>query len=395
MKYEVIGLDAATAEIRITVDAADAAAARWAAGAQGVAALEIRPLQNAVTALKRRGGAAFDVDLFCIELLAMLRAGVGLREALETLRDKSASGNAVIGELLSQIHQGKPLSAALQAQGSVFAPLLVESIRSAERTSDFGPALERYTRFRQQTRELRSKLVAAAVYPLILLAVSAAVLLFLVGYIIPRFAQIYADLGDRLPVASRLLMQLGLFLQQQPLALALGVSALAAALWWAARRGHLQRGLGRALLAVPRLHDALGTIQRARLYRTLAMLLAGGVALPQALQLARGVLPPEVAQRADAALRHIQEGQALSDSFAQAGLSTVVGDRFFRVGESSGRLAEMMDRAADFHEDEIARTVDWMGRVIGPVMMLVMGAVIGTVVVLMYLPIFQLTEALQ
>jgi general secretion pathway protein F len=396
MKFEVIGLDAGstTAERRVVVEAADAATARLAASALGVAALAVRAVSGAQP-MAKRGGAAFDVDLFCIELLALLRAGVSLREALETLRDKRARGDTVVLALLSQIHEGKPLSAALQAQPSVFPPLLVESVRSAERTSDLEPALERYARYRQQTRELRGKLAAAALYPLILLGVSVAVLLFLVGYIIPRFAQIYADLGDRLPAASRLLLQLGLFLQQHPAMLAMAAAALAAALVWAVRQGHAQRAAGALLRAVPRLHEALGTVQCARLYRTLAMLLAGGVPLPQALGLARGVLPPEMRARADDALQRIAQGQAVSESFSRSGLSTVVGDRFFRVGERSGRLADMMDRAADFHEDEIARTVDWIGRVIGPVMMLVMGGLIGAVVVLMYLPIFQLTEALQ
>jgi general secretion pathway protein F len=396
VKFHVIGLNAATQEMRVTVEAVDAASARLAAVAQGVVALDVRAVGARIqSSASARRSTRFDIDLFCVELLSMLRAGVSLREALETLRDKSASGDGVIAQVLVQIHEGKPLSTALQSQGAVFPVLLVESIRSAERTSDVAPALERYTRYAQQSRELRSKLVAAAMYPLILLGVSLGVLLFLVGYIIPRFAQIYADLGDRLPAASRWLMHLGLMLQAQPLLWLLSTVGVAAALWWATRHGHAQRLLRSLLLAVPRLHQIVGTVQRAQLYRVLATLLAGGVAVPQALVLARGVLSPELLGRADEAAQNIRQGQAFSDSFAQAGLSTVVADRFFRVGERTGNLADMMDRAADFHEGEIARTVDWIGRVIGPVMMLFMGAVIGTVVVLMYLPIFQLTEALQ
>lgn len=397
MKFQVIGLNAASAETTLTVDAVDAVAARAAALASGVAALQVRAAAGGAnnTAAPRVGAARLDIDLFCQELLAMLQAGIGLREALETLRDKSGGNQGAIGALLTPLHEGKPLSAAMQAQPAVFPVLLVESIRAAERTSDIAPALARYTRFARQRRELRGKLVAAALYPMILMGVSLAVLLFLVGYIIPRFAQIYADLGDRLPAASRGLMQLGLLLQAQPLLLVLLVAGAVALLVFAVRGGQAQR-IGQHLLRqVPRLNRMMFTVQRAQLYRSLAMLLAGGVPVLQALGLARGVLHGDMLARSDAAALSISQGQAFSDSFDEAGLSTVVADRFFRVGERAGNLAEMMDRAADFHEDEIARTVDWIGRIIGPVLMLFMGALIGAVVVLMYLPIFQLTEALQ
>jgi general secretion pathway protein F len=146
---------------------------------------------------------------------------------------------------------------------------------------------------------------------------------------------------------------------------------------------------------VPQLRRILDTVELTRLYRTLALLLSGGMPLVASLELAAGALPPSTALQVRQVRRRISEGQAFSDSFEHERLSTPVADRFFRVGERTGRLAEMIDRAADFHEDEVGRAADWLGRVIGPVMMLVMGVLIGVVVVLMYLPIFQLSEALQ
>jgi len=113
------------------------------------------------------------------------------------------------------------------------------------------------------------------------------------------------------------------------------------------------------------------------------------------LQVARGLLPAHLAGRLDESRRSIGEGRTFSDSMQAQGLSTAVADRFFRVGEGSGKLAEMIDRAADFHEGEVARGADWLGRVIGPFLMLIMGVLIGLVVVLMYMPIFSLAEAVQ
>lgn len=394
MRYQVDGLDASAATVRFVADAADADDARRQAALAGVVALDVRGLEAGPSP---RAGGAFSVDLFCQELLAMLKAGVTLREALETLAAKEGSQGqgAVVGALLQGIGEGRPLSATMAGRADVFPQLLVESIRAAERTSDFAPALERFVRYRRQGRELRSKLVGAALYPLILLGVSAAVLLFLLGYVVPRFAQVYADLAEQLPLASRWLMHAGLAIDAHPMAglAVVGLSLLAIAVAW--RRGHLQRAAFSAARLVPRVHAALVTVERARLYRTLAMLLAGGLPMMQALALARGVVQPDVGARVDAARESIRQGHSFSDSLGRCGLASVVADRFFRVGERGGNLHEMIDRAADFHEEELGRLVDWVGRVIGPVMMLVMGGLIGAVVVLMYLPIFQLTEALQ
>ena len=327
----------------------------------------------------------------------MVQAGITVREALHTLADKEAlaGGTQVIGRLLKMVEEGMPLSAAMLAQPAVFPVLLTESVRASERTSDYAPALQRFVDYRRLAQQMRGKLVSAALYPMILLGVSALVLLFLIGFVVPRFAQVYEDMGDHMPAASRALMVVGQALSAQPLlSAAIAVALLLAAV--AAWRG----GAGRLLLrllaaAVPRLHETLTTVEMARLYRTLALLLSGGMPLVASLDMAAGVLPPATAARLKLARQRVSEGQQFADSLAAQGLTTLVAERFFRVGERTGRLAEMIDRAAEFHEEEVARAVDMVGRVIGPLMMLVMGVVIGLVVVLMYMPIFQLSEMVQ
>ena len=397
MQFRVLAIDANAAERRLVLDAADAAAARRSAAGSGLAVLEISPVNEGHAWRRPSGARRFALDLFCQELLAMVQAGITVREALHTLADKEreSGGSATLGALLQAIEEGQPLSVAMAAQPAIFPLLLTESMRAAERTSDYAPALQRFVQYRQLAQQMRSKLVSAALYPMILLGVSGLVLLFLIGYVVPRFAQVYDDMGDRMPAASRALMVLGKALSAHP-ALSAGVVAalfLGAVAAWRAGAG---QALLRALAsAVPRIRQMLMTVEMARLYRTLALLLSGGMPLVASLDLAAGVLPPATAQRLQAARQRVSEGQGFADSFAALGLTTLVAERFFRVGERTGRLAEMIDRAADFHEDEAARAADWIGRVIGPVMMLVMGVVIGCVVVLMYMPIFQLTEMVQ
>jgi general secretion pathway protein F len=412
MQFRVLALRTDGSARPLTVDASDAAAVRRILARDGLTALELAPLGGVGTGLGtlstgRVGGSRaprFDVDLFCQELLALVTAGVTIGEALETLASKEAksTGGAVASAgagLLVRIHgrvrEGRPLSSALAEHPAVFPNVLCESLRAAERTSDYGPALERFVRFRRLTREVREKLMAASIYPMILLGVSSLVLLFLVGYVVPRFADVYADMGDKLPAASRALLWVGSRIGAQPLLTLGGLAVVATGIVITVRSGHFQRAVMAFLHKVPRLRDVLAAAEFSRLYRTLALLLHGGIPMVASLNVARGLLPAHLAQRLDRGALAVSQGRSFSDSMREQGLSTPVADRFFRVGEGSGKLAEMIDRAADFHEQEVSRGADWLGRVIGPVLMLIMGVVIGLVVVLMYMPIFSLAEAIQ
>jgi general secretion pathway protein F len=419
MQFRVLALRTDGSARPLTVEAGDAAAARRMLAREGLTALELTPVGGRGFSLslpssgKRPTAAStrFDVDLFCQELLALVTAGVTIGEALETLASKegagalagrsssgssaAAPGTGLLSQLHARVREGLPLSAALAQHPAVFPTVLCESLRAAERTSDYGPALERFVRYRRLTREVREKLLAASIYPIILLGVSSLVLLFLVGYVVPRFADVYADMGDKLPAASRMLLWLGSRIGAEPLLTAGVLVALVVAIVITVRSGHFARAVMALLYRVPRLRDVLAAAEFSRLYRTLALLLHGGIPMVTSLQVARGLLPLHLARRLESGERAVSEGRSFSDSMREQGLSTAVADRFFRVGEGSGNLAEMIDRAADFHEEEVARGADWLGRVIGPLLMLVMGVVIGLVVVLMYMPIFSLAEAIQ
>ena len=393
MKFRVLGVDQAAAPQTRIVDAIDAGSARRLAASLGLAVLDVEMVG------RKRGfgrAAAFNVDLFCQELLALLTAGVSVGEALETLVAKEQGARRdVVEALLRAVREGQPLSGALARRADIFPPLLTESLRAAERTSDYGPALARFVRYRALSRAVREKLLSASIYPLILLGVSCLVLLFLLGYVVPRFADVYKDMGDRLPSASRAMLWMGQGIGGHPW-LALGLLACVAATGVAAIRSVRVRAIVVGLVhRVPKVRDVVAAAEYARLYRTLALLIHGGIPIVASLQIVRGILSARLALRLDECRRSVSEGKSFSASMAEQGLATVVADRFFRVGEGSGKLAEMIDRAADFHEEEVSRNADWLGRVVGPVMMLIMGSLIGLVVVLMYMPIFELAEAIQ
>lgn len=400
MQFRVTGLAPDVSAQTLLIEAADAAAARAAAVAKGITVVEVRPQGE------RRWGmpalrSAFDLDLFCQELLALLDGGISVGEALQTLAEKArassgdAAGHAVIAQLHAALQEGQTLSAAMARRPDVFPQVLVASMKASERTSDYGPALLRFHRYRRLIGEVRSRLIAAATYPVILLAASLLVLAFLVAYVVPRFALVYADLGDRVPLGSRLIIGLGQWISSEPSVTLVLVAGVTLSLFAAVRSAAMRSRLLALVRLWPRVDRLLLAASCARLYRTLALLVQGGIPLPAALAMVQSLLPAPLERRLRACRQAIDEGRGFSDSMAEHGLSTPVATRLFRVGERSGRLGEMIERAADFHESELVRAADWFGRVIGPALMLLMGIVIGVVVILMYLPIFQLSEAIQ
>jgi general secretion pathway protein F len=396
MEYVVKSLQPGAVVAINRLQAADAIDARRQASALGLEVLSVAPASRFSVLARPRSSGAFPLLLFSQELLQLLNSGVSLVEAIETLAEKEARPGVrdVLQGILLCLRQGQPFSAALEQAPHAFAPLYVASVRASEHTSGLSESLARYVSYATQLETLRARLVSAAIYPVILVAVSSLVILFLMGYVVPRFAHIYEDMGGQLPLLSRLLLQGGLLIERYWYVLLLALGALGLALMAGGARV-----AGRRLMAllwrIPAVGERMRVYQLARLYRTLGMLLRGGIAIVPALDMVSGLLSAALQPRLVQATRSVREGQAISASFEHAGLGTAVSLRMLRVGEHAGNMGEMMERAAAFHDEEMARWAEWVTRLLGPMLMLVMGLVIGTVVVLMYMPIFQLAESVR
>jgi general secretion pathway protein F len=175
------------------------------------------------------------------------------------------------------------------------------------------------------------------------------------------------------------------------LALAAAIAALIAAV----RSRALRLRMGALVTRAPFVGERLKTYRLTRLYRTVAMLLHGGVPLLSSLSMVSGLLDPSSRQRLEHAMREVREGGTLSAALQRNALTTVIAQRMLEVGERSGNLGGLMEQAAQFHEDELARWVERATRMLEPMLMLLMGLLIGAIVVLMYLPIFDLAGTLQ
>ena len=342
-------------------------------------------------------GKAFPRRLFCQELAVLLDAGIPLYESLQTLREKEASADTaeVLACLTQALSEGKTLSQAMRMVPGAFSPLLIASIEASQRTGQTAQALRQHAAYLAWLGGLRDKLVSAAIYPAILIGASFLVISFLTVFVVPRFADIYEGMGGELPWLSGLLLKVGKGVGEHPLWVLASLGLVVATLVGAWRTPAVRSAVLARLWTLPVLGPRLRLVELAALYRTLGLLLQAGVAVVPALEASFELVGASLRPGLTRATGLVREGTRLSDSLQQQELTTPVSLRMIRVGEQTGELGPMLERASTFYDEEVARFTEWIGKVISPALMLIMGVLIGGIVVLMYLPIFQVAEQIQ
>jgi general secretion pathway protein F len=341
--------------------------------------------------------AQLQLAIFSQQLVSLLDAGLSLVESLEALaeRESNTGAHRILQRVLGRLYEGQTLAAALAEQPSALPPLYVASVRASERTGALRESLARYITYAEQANALRKTLVNACIYPAVLLGVGLLVMLFLLGYVVPRFSAIYADVGSDLPAASRVLLEWGQLIDAHGGLMVLGLVGLLSTAVYAASRPATREYIGVLIGRIPAVGHQLHVYQLARLYRTAGMLLRGGIPAVTALQMSSGLLRTDSQRAFAAATQAVREGQSLAQAMESNGLTTAVAARMLRVGERSGNMGEMMERIASFCDEELARWVAVVTRLIEPLLMTVIGLVIGVIVVLMYFPIFQLAGSIR
>jgi general secretion pathway protein F len=266
----------------------------------------------------------------------------------------------------------------------------VATVKAAERTGGIAEALARTIAYMEELERVKKKVVSASIYPAILLAVGVLVLGFLMFYVVPRFAGVYEDMAGTLPFFSQLLLAFGRFVGNNMALIAIMFLGLVGSAIWASSNAAFRSWLNTRLWALPGLGSRMKVYQLSRLYRTAGMLLRAGIPAVRALDMVQGLLSAHLRPQLAQAKRLIEEGRSMSAAFGAAGLATPVASRMMAVGERSGDMGAMLGEIARFHDEEVARYVDWFTRAFEPLLMAVLGIAVGLVVVLMYMPIFEL-----
>ncbi len=346
---------------------------------------------------KLQTGKKFPLALFSQELLALLEAGLNLVESIETLAEKESRSQVktALDALLQALYQGQTFSTALEQQPTIFPVLYVATVRASEKTGDLAESLGRYVSYEQQIGLVKKKIISASIYPILLIAVGGLVIFFLLGFVVPKFSQIYEDTGSNLPFLSQLLLQWGVFLENHGKTFLMVLAASLAAIIYALSQASVRKWLMQQFWRIPAIGERLRIFQLARFYRTLGMLLKGGTPIVAALGSVAGLLDVSLKANMQNATLAIQQGQPVSTAMEQAGLTTPVALRMLRVGERGGKIGDMMERVAAFYDEELSRWIEWFTKLFEPLLMLFIGLVIGVVVLLLYMPIFELAGSVQ
>ncbi len=364
--------------------------------AQGYAVLSISPVFS-LTGFPSLFPPKFPLLMFSQKFLVLMGAGMTQIEAIKTILDEGddvATSN-VIKEIATGLYEGKSLSAAMEKFPVEFPRLYIEMIRSSERTGDIGESLKQYIKYRNQIDSIRKKIINASIYPAILLTAGLIVSMFLLFYVVPKFSLIYQDIGHDLPFFSRLLMNFGNFCNDN-VSLVLGAMlGLVFSLILASKRPTVRAWLLKQLKRVPTVGHQVHIYQLSLFYRTISMLLKGGLHILPTIDMVGGVLESNLKSNLILAKQSIYEGGAASASFERFGLTTPIALSLLRVGEKTGRLGDMSEYIANYYDEQTARWVEWFTKLFEPVLMSVIGIVIGLIVVMMYFPIFELAGSLQ
>ncbi|MCK6738239.1 type II secretion system F family protein [Enterobacter bugandensis] len=365
----------------------DDASARIIAGGGIVLQVQERPARK-----EKR----FPLNLFLQELIALLEAGLVVVEAVEALRESSRDGGTslVLDTLVKKLYEGAQLSQAMMALPALFPPLLINTVASSEQTGHLPEALKRFQFYESRMEILRKRIKSTLLYPTIVIAAGGIILFFLLGFIIPRFSVVFD--GMKNPSASaQLILWWGRLTQTHGSLLLAGCAAAVAGIVMAVRSPRLrQRALG-LLLRIPALRQQHQLSVLVRFYRTLGLLLQGGLPAPDALMLSREILPATHRQQVEQVIRDVAAGESLSRMLEAQQMTTPVASRLLQVGERSGELPAMCERIAAFYDESLERAIETFSKIFEPILMMVVGGIVGLVVFLLYMPIFELAGGLQ
>ncbi len=394
MQFEVRALSLNNRLQTLMIEAADVAAARKAVEDQRMKVVSLKAASSMRSQAKR---GVFSLVMFSQEMLALLEAGLSLVEALEGLIEKETSpvSRSVMEALNARIREGSRLSDAIGQQPEFFPTLFVGIVRAAERTSDLPQALRRYIDYQGRLDIVRSKIISSMIYPAVLFSVGGLVGLFLMTYVVPRFAAVYQGSGRKMPMMSRILMSCGEFLGNHTMLVGTALVAVVVILVSYIRRNNREGRWAQLAQRIPGIRERAHIMELSRLYLTLGMLLEGGITIVQALEMVEPAVSAETRIKLGRARAEISNGEPASYAMETHDLTTPIALRLLRVGERSGQMGAMLTRSAQFYEGESARWIERFSKMFEPILMAIIGVVIGVIIILLYMPIFDLAGSLQ
>lgn len=335
---------------------------------------------------------ANDFQIFNQQFNTLVKAGLPILKALDLLADRAAlpKMRPIVDDVRVRVRDGALLSDAVEATG-MFPPVYSTALRAGEKSGDLPGVLDDYISYQRTTAGLKKKLISVMIYPVILIVVASCIVSYLVAYVIPQFAKLYSDLGNKLPGPTQFLLDVVVGYRAELIAAAAAVvfGVVFISLWSRTQSGSIW--VDRMTLKLPVAGDVWIKFQMAQFTRTLGTLLRGGTPLVAALSTAANAMKSRlVANSIDNASQRVREGATLHASLAETKMIPDLALDMIEVGEASGALAPMLSSVATFYEEESSMKIAALIAVIEPAILIVMAMLIFFILIALYLPLFSL-----
>jgi type IV pilus assembly protein PilC len=330
--------------------------------------------------------------IFNQQFLTLIRAGLPILGSLELLarRQKLPHFRAQLEDVAARVKTGESVSQAFEAQGG-FPLVYTTTLLAGERSGNLEEVLQRYLDFQRVSLTFRKKLKASLIYPALLIVMVLGLFIFLITFVVPRFAQLYEQLGTELPALTVFLMNLGQNAQRYGIYFGLALAGLIYLLYRWTKTDSGAMLIDRIRIGTPVFGEVWLKYQVGLFSRTLSTLLTGGLPLVPSLETAaRSIDSRQVASAILRSVETVREGKGLARSLEQTKSFPELAVEMIEVGESTGALPQMLNSVAEFFEEDVQTNLTAAMSLIEPLILVIMGVVVVTILIALYLPIFSL-----
>jgi len=346
---------------------------------------------------QRRAIGTREFLIFNQELATLLKAGMPLVQSLDLLRRQMTSPTfrAVLDDVHEKVRSGTALSDAFASHGDLFPRVYTASLLAGERSGSLDAVLRRYVEYTKVIAAVKRRIVAALVYPAILITLALVLVSIIVLKVVPAFSDFYASFGADLPLITRIIVRVSAIVRNDFLLILLTlIVAVAGGLTWVRQTGQKAR-FDRWVLRVPMLGQVARKFSTSQMARTLATLLGGGLPLVNALDIAaKSVGNQYMAGQLEVVSHRVREGESFAAALDERGSFPEVAVKMAEVGESTGALQDMLNTVADFYDEDISAAMERFLTLVEPALLVMMGAVIAGLLLALYMPLFQLSSVL-
>lgn len=325
------------------------------------------------------------------EMAALLRAGLPLIQALELMLERMENEKlrSVLVEIHDRVSSGEELSEAFANFGELFPPLYPATLKAGERSGELEQVIRRFIRYQRLVLSARKRVTSALVYPAVLICLSIAMLTLMSVYVVPNFTKFYADLDAELPAMTQVTLAVSFWLRRNFLYVILGVIATYMGFRIYKETPDGRRTFDRWRLQIPALGSIFHQFSLSEFCRSLSTLLSGGIPLVNAFEISAGAISnSHISATVKPAIGRVREGQAFHQALDETGVFPHIAVDMIKVGEATGSLDEMLSSVSDYFDDRVETRMQRLLSLVEPMLLIIMGILIGFILISVYLPMF-------